>query len=102
MTSDRPTVPAPRVRADVQRLRRLAAGLWQLADALDGQSPSEITARRVSSLSGEVEHFVGRLAVALGLRWAAGQAESGEGEAESDAVAHGPSVHMPVTARVRA
>lgn len=99
MTSDRPTIPAPRVRADVQRLRRLAAALRQLADALNGQTPGEITARTIGALAGEIEHFVGRLAVALGLRWATGQAESGEGDAEGGAVAHVPSVYMPVTAR---
>ena len=92
MNSDRPTIPVPRPRPDVRRLRRLSAALARLADALNDQTPTEITARFVACLTDEVEHFVTRLAAALGLRWAAGKAESGEGDAEQGAGAHGPSV----------
>ena len=99
MTSDRPTIPAPRMRAGVQRLRRLACAIWQLADALDEQQPGEIAARVVACLSGEIEHYVGRLATALGLRWAAGERQGGEGEAEQGAESHSSSVSMPITAR---
>lgn len=99
MNSERPTIPAPRPRPDVLRLRRLSAALARLADVLDDQSPTEITARFVSCLTDEVEHFVTRLAAALGLRWAGGERQSGEGDAEQGAGAHGPSVHMPVNAR---
>jgi len=99
MDSDRPTIPVPRPRADVLRLRRLSAALARLADALNDQSQTEITARFVSCLTDEVEHFVGRLAAALGLRWAAGERQGGEGDSEGSAGAHGPSVHMPVNAR---
>lgn len=99
MTSDRPTIPAPRPRPDVQRLRRLSAALARLADVLDDSSPTEITARFVSCLTDEVEHFVTRLAAALGLRWAAGKTEGGEGDSDQGAVAHVPSVYLPVNAR---
>jgi hypothetical protein len=54
----------------VQRLRRLACAIWQLADALNDQQPGEIASRALAALSGEIEHYVGRLAAVLGLRWA--------------------------------
>jgi hypothetical protein len=99
VTSDRPTIPAPRVRANVQRLRRLACAIWQLADALDEQQPGEIAERVVAALSGEIEHYVGRLAVALGLRWATGERQGGEGEAEQGAESHSSSVGTATGAR---
>lgn len=92
MNSDRPTIPAPRLRPDVQRLRRLSAALARLADVLDDQSPTEITARFVACLTDDAEHYVTRIAAALGLRWAGGERQSGEGDAEQGAGAHGPSV----------
>lgn len=99
MNSERPTIPAPRPRPDVRRLWRLSAAIARLADALNDQTPTEITARFVSCLTDEIEHFVTRLAAALGLRWAGGERQSGEGDAEQGAGAHGPSVERAAAAR---
>lgn len=99
MNSDRPTTPAPRPRPDVRRLWRLSAAIARLADVLNDQTPTEITARFVSCLTDEIEHFVTRLAAALGLRWAGGERQSGEGDSEQGAGAHGQSVSTAVAAR---
>lgn len=92
MTSDRPTIPAPRLRADVYETEFLSAALKQLAEHLATVTPDEISARKQAAYRRDMRVYVGLYASELGLRWAAGKRQSGEGDAEQGAGAHGPSV----------
>ena len=70
MTSDRPTIPAPRVQTDVRETEFLAAALAQLAEHLKTITPDEISARKQAARRREIRDQVGLYAAELGLRWA--------------------------------
>jgi len=85
VTSDRPTIPAPRLRADVHETEFLAAALAQLAEHLKTITPDEISTRKQAARRREIRDQVGLYAAELGLRWAGHASTTGAATAEDTA-----------------